>query len=231
MRPKSSAPRTHQVRADLALDHSRHGKQHRDRDHEGRDQCGAKIPEQQEKHEDNKEGALSQILGHCLNGCVHKERSVQNRLGLDRWRQRFVDLLHLGIDHCRYAAAVASDQHECRADDSLLAVFAGASCAQLAADLHLGEVLHPYGHAAACCNNDIADLVHALQAPGGADGIGFTIVFDVTRAAIKIIVLDRRGDVTERQVEPDKFGRIWLDVILLSENRRASRRRLSQERF
>ena len=26
-----------------------------------------------------------------------------------------------------------------------------------------GEVLHPYGHAAACCNNDIADLVHAFN--------------------------------------------------------------------
>ena len=48
MSPKSSAPRLYQVRADLALDHSRHGKQHRDRDHEGRDQRGAKIPEQQE---------------------------------------------------------------------------------------------------------------------------------------------------------------------------------------
>jgi hypothetical protein len=52
-------------------------------------------------------------------------------------------------------------------------------------------------------------------ASGGANGIGFTIVFDVTRAAIKIIVLDRRGDVAEREVEPDKFARIGLDVVLL----------------
>ena len=39
--------------------------------------------------------------------------------------------------------------------------FSLALPAQLAADLYLGEVLI-VGHTAACCNNDIADLVHGF---------------------------------------------------------------------
>ena len=113
-----------------------------------------------------------------------RQRAVQNRLGFNAWRKRPVDLLHLGVDHCGYAAAVAADQHHRRADYGLLAILAGASRAQLPADFHLGDILHPHRHAAACCNDDIADFLHAFQAPGGADGIGFAIVFKVAGAAV-----------------------------------------------
>jgi hypothetical protein len=158
-----------------------------------------KFPSTKKKHEDNENCTLGQILSHRLYGRIDKERAVQNCLDLDAWRKRAVDLLHLGVDQCRHTAAVAADQHHRRADDGLLAVFAGASRAQLRANPYLCDIFHPDGHTAPCRDDDIADLLHAFEAPSGADVIGFAIVDQIAGAAIQIVALDRHADVVEGQ--------------------------------
>jgi hypothetical protein len=51
----------HQVARDTAAHHAGDGHQHRDGNHGGRDQCRAKIAQQQEQHRDHQQRAFDQV--------------------------------------------------------------------------------------------------------------------------------------------------------------------------
>src|ERR1700722_7594236 len=103
-----------------------------------------------------------------MYGRVDKERAVEHGRRFDAWRQRAADLLHLGVDGGRHGAAVGADEHHGSTDHRLSASLTGAARPQLPADLDLGDILGPHWYAAARGNDDIANVVHALQTSGGA---------------------------------------------------------------
>ena len=97
------------------------------------------------------------------------------------------------------------------------AVFAGRAGAQLAADPDLGDVPDPHGHAAARGDHDVADLVHVLEAPGGAHDVALAVALEIAGAAVDVVALQRLGDVGKGQAEADELRRVGLDVVLLLE--------------
>ena len=90
--------KAHQVGADPSLDHARHGHQHRNRDHERRDDGRADVAEQEEQDDDHEGGALREVLRHSLDGGLDQQRSIEDGLDLDAGWQRAPDLGHLDVD-------------------------------------------------------------------------------------------------------------------------------------
>jgi hypothetical protein len=76
MSPKSIA-QTHQVSADVTLNHADRRHEHRERDGERADQRRSKIAEKDEQHDDDERRAFSEVLRDRVDRRVDELGAVQ----------------------------------------------------------------------------------------------------------------------------------------------------------
>ena len=157
----------------------------------------------------------ARFFSHGLDRGVDQLRAVQHRLDLDMRRQALADVAHLGIHGGGHRAAVVAEEHERRAHDHFLAVFAGAAGAQLTAQADRGHVADMDGRALPRADDDAGDLLLVGDAAVGPHDIGFALVFDVPGAGADVVAFQRFNDVLERQPVGHELHRVRLHVILL----------------
>ena len=83
----------HEVAADAVRHHTGDREQHRERDHQSRDERGTQIPEEQEQHDDDEEGAFDKALRNRGDSAVHQLRAIVHRIYVNTGRQRLAHLV------------------------------------------------------------------------------------------------------------------------------------------
>ena len=144
-----------------------------------------KLPSSRNKHDDDQQRALGEVLRDGRDGRVHEFGAVEH--GLDARRPAAGFALTPSVLASTAPATVRllrADQHQGGADDDLLAVLAGAARAQLSADRRRRQRrCTRTGTPPSGGDDHVADLFHAFEAPGGAHDIAFAVALDVAGAA------------------------------------------------
>ena len=81
--PEIQGTETHQVPTDAEALHSDHGKQERERDHQGSNGRGANVAEQQKQHDDDQQGTNREILRNRANRGIDQLTAVENDFNFD----------------------------------------------------------------------------------------------------------------------------------------------------
>ena len=143
-----------------------------------------KLPSSRNSTTMTRSGALGEVLRHRLDRGVDQQRAVQNGLDLDAGRQRTCGSRSSWRRRLRRPCGCwrRSASARCRSTASSPFSLRRAG-AQVTADANLGDVLDAHRHAVPGRDHDVANLVHALQAPGGADDVALAVILEVAGAA------------------------------------------------
>ena len=96
--PKSSAPRESRLAGMWRQVEQDRSKKKRERNGERHDERTANVAQEQEKHDDDQDDALAQVVQHGVGGEVHQVAAVKVRDDLDARRQHVaVDEIHLFV--------------------------------------------------------------------------------------------------------------------------------------
>ena len=207
--------KTHQIGAQLELEHAHGRDQHGGRNHQRGDECGAEIAEQQEQNQDHQQRALGEVRRYGPDGCVDQLGAVQDGANANAGRQGAADLLDLRINRGCDRPAVAADQHQHRPEHRLVAVDAGAAEPQIASDGQGCDVLEVDRHVVTRRDDDVADLLQRLDPAAGAHHVALTEPLDIIGPAACIVGLDRADQLVHRQAVADELRRVGLHLILL----------------
>ena len=149
----------HQVAGNLVFDHAGDRHQHRQRDHQRREDSRADVSEQQEQDHDNEECAFNQVFLDGRDRAVNEQGAVIN----SRQRHAFRQARPYGVDPCidglRDRPAVFADQHECRAKNNFFPVLGGRARAQLLTQFDGGNVSDTYRRSARVGDDYLAQVI------------------------------------------------------------------------
>ncbi len=187
----------HQVGADARLHHAGEDHQHRQRNHQGRDQGRAQVAQEKDGHDQQR--AFDQVGAHGGNRLVDQHRAVVNRQRLHAGRQGTVHHAQLVARGLGNRAAVLADQHEDRAQHHLAPVLGGRAGAQLAPELDVGHVAHPDRRAFDHVEHDVADLFQRLHLARRAHHELLAAALDVAGAGVGVVAVDRGDQGRQRQ--------------------------------
>jgi len=210
-------PQAHQVGAHLVMHHAGEGEQHRQGNHRRRDDGGTDVAQEQKQDHDHQDRAFQQVLLHRGDGLVHQHGAVVHRHRMHALGQAAVDLHHLLVHGLRHRAAVLADEHEHRAQHHFAAVVRGGAGAQFAPHPNVGHVAHPDRHTARAAEDDIANVLQRLDLPGRPDQILLAALFDVARAHVAVVAVQRRhdvlqGDAQRSQTRGDRRNLVFLGI-------------------
>ena len=139
----------------------------------------------------------------------------EHGLGANARRKGRTHRRHTSI-HCgRDRPAIRAEQHQRGADDHLLPVLRCTTGPQLAPDPDLGEIGNPNGDPLILGHHDRCQFVQIREASGRAHDVRFAIVFDVPRARIQVVALERDNEFVKGEPEGRERLRIRLDMVLL----------------
>src|ERR1700722_20611811 len=186
---------THQVGANAPLQHAGGCHQHRHRNDKRGNERGAKVTEQREQNQNDKQGAFAKIGSNGLDRGIHELRAVKDGLDFNAGRQGATYLVNLGIDSSRHRAAVAANQHECGAENDFVAVLAGTAGTDFTADCDRCDIADAHGDRAARADNHLANVCKALKSSPGTNGNAFAVALDDTRTPADVVSLDGTNDV------------------------------------
>ena len=214
--PEVDRAEAHQVAADPALHHAGRGQQHRERDHERRDQRRAEVAEQQEQHDDDEERALGEVR---RDG---RDRGV-DQLGAVRapsWPRR--PAAACGAISCILASTAAATVR-LFSPISISAVPTTTSCPfSLALPVRSSRPTPTSATSrtrigtpsrVATTTSPISSM--RLDAAVDAHDVALAVVLDVAGAAADVVRLERLDDVARTSGRADELRRVGLDVVLL----------------
>ena len=206
---------THEIGAHALAHHAGEGEEHGERNHHRGDQGRTDVAQKQEQHRHHEQRALGQVLLHRVDGAVHQQGAVVDRLGRHARGQALGDFLHAQVHRARDDSAVLADQHEHGAEHDFFTVLGGRPGAQLLPHEHFGHVAHAQRHALARGHHDVGDVGQAQHPPGRADQRLLTAALDVAGADAGVVALERDHHVVEREAVRHELGGVGRDLEIL----------------
>ena len=189
---------THQVSAQLPLDHAGHGEKHRERNDERDDERRAPVAEQRKEHDDDEQRALREIFFDRADGAVHQFAAVVERADDDACREFLLNLGELRAHGLRDEPRVFPREHDGRADERFVAVVRARAGAEVRADADGGDFAEQDGpHAAREFEREFRDFVRRRHAARGAHDELFAADFHVAAARVARVLLDDFRELVE----------------------------------
>ncbi len=207
----------HQVRADLGASHAGEGEQHRQRNHERREERGACVSEQREENRDHEQRALDEVPLHRRDRAIDERGAIVDGPHRDAGREVLADLRELRTGALRDGPAVLADQHEDRAEHRLATVLGRRTGAKLAAECDLGDVGHADRNPTRVPHHHPAHVVEIAKLTRRPNQDLLAVALDVAGAGAEAVLRDRPEEVAERQPVRDEPFRARRDVHLLHE--------------
>ena len=166
------AAEAHDVGAEPQQLHCTECHQHADGQHQDGDQRAANVQQEHDADQRNDDTFLEQRVLERVDGRIDQVRAVVNRHYLDRFRQAAGDFLETLLDVLNDVERVDAEalQHDA-ARDLALSVQFGDAAPLVGADLNPGDVAQQYGRAITHLQNDVAEVVDALQVDLAADHV------------------------------------------------------------
>ena len=188
----------------------RHQERHRNRQrHNGR---SARAAQKQQQHDGHQGDAFGQRHAHRVQGGIDERGAVQVRHHLHALGQQVaVEVVHRSMDTLQgFRRVVVLEQQGDAFDGVRVVVFA-----QNAAPLHiavgqLAQVFDKHGHAVFDLDDHVAHVVQRAQQPYAAHHIALLPTVHHAAAAVGVVLVDGRFDITQREAILGQTIRVQL---------------------
>ena len=212
------AAEAHDVGAEAQQLHGAERHQHADRQHQDRHQRAANVQQEHDADQRDDDAFLEQRVLERVDGRVDQVRAVVDRHDLDRFRQAAGDLLEALLDVLDDVERVDAEalQHDA-ARDLAFAVQFGDAAPLVGTEFDPRDVAQQDRRAVADLQDDVAEVVDALQIALAADDVFEFGEFDGAAADIGIAGADRVAHLLHGDAEVAHALRIEDHVVLPDE--------------
>ncbi len=192
---------THQIGADLVLNHASKGEQHGQRNNGSGNDRGAQISQKNEQHDNHQNRTFEQIFLDGGDRLVDQDGSVIHRHRANAVGKIAINFLHLQINRLRYGTAVLTHQHEHGTKHDFLAIGRCRTGTQFLTDAHFSHIPHAHRNATGILDDDIANVVQSKHLPRCSHQILLTPLLDITCASIVIILINGSDQIFHRHAQ------------------------------
>jgi hypothetical protein len=194
----------------------------RERDVDRGDERGAHVPEEDEEHRRDEAHPDEEVLDDRVGRQLHQRAAVVIRLDVHPRRQDVVlpDVVDLRVDALQRRLGLAAVAHEDDAlDDVGIVVEPDEAEPRREADVDVGHVADADGRSLELGHDDVLDVALGrrprAEETDAADVVALLAHEEAVAADVLVRVLDRGGELPQRDAVPAEAIRVDFDVVLL----------------